>query len=138
MKAHKDKNMNILQVYLQSILLLLFFSSVQLSAEENLTSDWLNAATGSAGEIINAEVVNIQQVDDTTVIDIKILIDDLASYETIEIIDKNTKKPAKLTQKPRQLIDENEEPYGVRFQIKRIPGFEFRIELRDDTDQLLP
>lgn len=61
MTAHKDKNMNILQVYLRSSLLLLIFSSAQLSAEENLTSDWLNATTGSSGEIINAEVVNIQQ-----------------------------------------------------------------------------
>lgn len=138
MKAHKNKNLNILQVYLQPVLLLLIFYSVQLSAEENLTSDWLHATTGSSGEIINAEVVNIQQIDDTTVIDIKIPIDDLESYETVEIIDKNTKNPAKLTQKPRQLIDENEKPYGIRFQLKRIPGFEFRIQLRDDTDQLLP
>ena len=138
MKAHKNKNLNILQVYLQPVLLLLIFYSVQLSAEENLTSDWLHATTGSSGEIINAEVVNIQQIDDTTVIDIKIPIDNLESYETVEIIDKNTKNPAKLTQKPRQLLDENEKTYGIRFQLKRIPGFEFRIQLRDDTDQLLP
>jgi len=138
MKAFEDKTMNKLQVFLWFNLLLLIFSSAQLSAEENLTSDWLNAITGSSGEKINAEVVNIQQVDDATIIDIKIPIDNLESYETIEIIDKNTKKPAKLTQKPRQLVDENEVPYGIRFRIKQFSGFEFRIELRDDTDQLLP
>lgn len=138
MKALEDNTMNRLQVFLQPCLLLLIFSSAQLSAEENLTSDWLNAITGSSGEKINVEVINIQQVDDTTIIDIKIPIDNLESYETIEIIDKNNKKPAKLTQKPRQLVDENEVPYGIRFRIKQFPGFEFRIELRDDTDQLLP
>ncbi len=124
--------------FLQLSLLLMFFASTQLSAEERLTSDWLSASAGSSGDKINAKVVNVDHSGDVMAIDILIPIDRLENYETIDIIDKKTNKPVKLFKKPHHLSDENDIPSGIRFHTKRIPGFEFRIELRDDTNEILP
>lgn len=119
-------------------LLLTLFSVVQASAEDMLTSDWLNASAGSSGDKLNATVVRVEHSGNIMAIDILIPIEHLESYETIDIIDKKTNEPVKLFKKPHHLSDEYDIPTGIRFHTKRIPGFEFRIELRDDTDAVLP
>lgn len=120
----------------RAICLFLFFTPVALYANNELNTDWLNATIGSSGETLNTEVVQVTQVGDLTIVDVDIPADNLEDYETVVVIGKKSNKPVKLVKQPELLSDDGG-PYGIRFQIKRLPGFEFRLRLTDENEDTI-
>lgn len=128
--------MNIQQFFMCTGIAILLATPLYLSANEELKTDWLKATTGSSGETLGSEVINVKQDGDITIVEVGIDIDNLADYETVQVIGKNSNKSVKLAKEPELLSSDNE-VYGIRFQIKRLPGFEFRLRMADDTEQTL-
>lgn len=128
--------MNIRKLVIGAGILALFCTQSALFASEKINTDWLQATPGDTGKTLGAEVINVEQDGDLITIDVDIPIEDLEHYETIEIFGKNATSPVLLEQKPK-LLREDGAAYGIRFQMKRIPGFEFRLRLSDSSDEMI-
>ncbi|WP_045860857.1 hypothetical protein [Teredinibacter purpureus] len=128
--------MNIQQFLLRTGIAILLGTPHYLSASEELKTDWLKATTGSSGETLGSEVINVKQEGDITTVEVDIDVDNLEDYETVVVIGKKSNKPVELTKEP-ELLSNDDEVYGIRFQIKRLPGFEFRLRMADDSEQIL-
>lgn len=102
-------------------------------AQSELESDWLNAKSGSKESLIDAEVINVTNEEDRTMVDVNMDVSDIDNIESIVVIGKRPEKPDqifKLVQPVEWLhIDENK-PYGLRFYVKGIKDFEFRIQMK--------
>ena len=120
-------------VCLPIALAILLARPLSLHALDDIFTDWLNATEGSSGEVLGAEVIQVQQLDDDIIIDVDIPNDDLHRYENIVVIGKRSNQPVKLTKQPEILNDTNGKAFGIRFQIKRLPTFDFRLRLYDDN-----
>ena len=107
-----------------------------LYADDQLDTDWLKATIGSNGTELGSEVIHIKQIGDTTIIDVELDTENLKDYETVLVIGKKHNIPLEQAEKP-ELLSKDGEPYGIRFQIKQLPGFEFRLRLYDATDDIL-
>jgi uncharacterized protein YdbL (DUF1318 family) len=125
--------MNIQQFLLRTGMTILLCTPHVSSASEELKTDWLTATTGSSGETLGSEVITVKQDGDITTVEVDINIDNLKDYETVVVIDKKSNKPVKLTKEPELLSNDNE-VYGIRFQAKRLPGFEFRLRMANDIE----
>lgn len=121
---------------LRTVVFMLLYIPAILSANDALDTDWLEAIKGSSGEILGAEVIQIKQVDDMIIIDIDIPAEKLEDYKTVMVIEKESRKPVKLA-KEAELLSNDGEAYGVRVQIKRLPGFEFRLRLHDGSEDTM-
>ncbi len=101
-------------------------------ASEPIRTDWLQATTGSSGETLAASVLKVTRQDETIVVDVNIPNLDLERYETVVVVGKKSGKVITPVKKPELLIEDGE-AYGYRIQIKRVPGFEFRLQLKDSS-----
>lgn len=116
---------------------ILLCTSMTAHANDELNTDWLKATTGSSGEKLGSEVILVRTVDDVMIIDVDIPADNLEDYETVVVIEKKSNKSVKLAKKPEILSDDDGDAYGIRLQIKRLPGFEFRLRLLDDSAEII-
>ncbi|MDX2464777.1 MAG: hypothetical protein QNK31_09745 [Porticoccus sp.] len=127
--------MNIIKNSLRASVFILLCTPIALYANDEINTDWLEAKTGSSGATLGTEVIQVKQVDDIMSIDVDIPTDNLKNYGTVEVIGKKSNKPVKLEKQPEILNNDNGEAYGVRLQMKRLPGFEFRLRLYDGSDE---
>lgn len=127
--------MNIIKISLRASVFILLCTPIALYANDEINTDWLEAKTGSSGTTLGTEVIQVKQVDDIMSIDVDIPTDNLKNYGTVEVIGKKSNKPVKLEKQPEILNNDNGEAYGVRLQMKRLPGFEFRLRLYDGSDE---
>ena len=127
--------MNIIKNSLRASVFILLCTPIALYANDEINTDWLEAKTGSSGATLGTEVIQVKQVDDIMSIDVDIPTDNLKKYGTVDVIDKKSNKPVKLEKQPEILNNDNGEAYGVRLQMKRLPGFEFRLRLYDGSDE---
>jgi hypothetical protein len=101
-----------------------------------LNTDWLEATAGSSSEQLGAKVVQVKQMGEMTVVDVDIPAKDLQNYETVLVIGKRQNLPVSLPKHPI-LLSRDGEHYGLRIEIKGLPGYEFRLQLRDNTEELI-
>tara|TARA_R110001592_G_scaffold309760_1_gene584196 strand:+ start:34809 stop:35201 length:393 start_codon:yes stop_codon:yes gene_type:complete len=127
--------MNIIKNSLRASVFILLCTPIALYANDEINTDWLEAKTGSSGATLGTEVIQVKQVDDIMSIDVDIPTDNLKKYGTVDVIDKKSNKPVKLEKQPEILNNDNGEAYGIRLQMKRLPGFEFRLRLYDGSDE---
>lgn len=125
--------MNIYETIKSAGLIALIASPIHSIASEEISTDWLEAKSGSSGEALEAEVVKVTSKGDITVVDVIIPVKDLENYEIIEVIGKKSGKVITPVKKPELLLSDGE-PYGYRIQLKRLPGFEFKLQLNDTSN----
>ena len=113
-------------------------------ADEKLVTDWLKATPESKEERLQSEVIEVtQEENDVIAVDVAIPVDDLEEYETVVVIAKMPEKKKKpegnaitLVKPLKWLHNDENEPYGLRFYVKGIEGFEFRIQLSQSDENL--
>ena len=126
--------MNIHKLIFGAGILTLLCTQPSMSASNEIMTDWLEATTGDKGQTLGAEVIKVRQDGETIIVDVDIPIADLENYEQVLIVGKKTNNPIQLVQEPK-LLREDDNAYGIRFQIKRLPGFEFRLRLSDSNKE---
>ena len=124
-------------------LLIAFFGLITpLSADDSLVTDWLKATPESKEARLQSEVIEVTHEDDDIIaVDVAIPVDDLEEYETVVVIGKMPEKKKKpefnaitLVKPLKWLHDDENEPYGLRFYVKGVEGFEFRIQLSQSDE----
>lgn len=117
-----------------SVSLVLLGVSFTLTAQEELKTDWLKTVEGSAGNVLSAEVLKVTDKNDVTVVDVGFPEKHLKNYRLAVAEDRLTGKKIIQTKAPDLLKDEKDKPYGLRFHLKKVPGFEFRVSLYEETE----
>lgn len=120
-------------LHLYTSCMILLTTPLSLYGADEINTGWLKATTGSSGQLLGAEVIQVEQADEFIIIDVDIPADNLQDYETIVVIGKRSNQAIPLNKQPEILNDDNGKAYGLRFQIKRMPNFEFRLRLYDDN-----
>lgn len=126
--------MNIHKLIFGASILTLLCIQPSMSASNEIMTDWLGATKGNKGQTFGAEVIKVRQDGETIIVDVDIPIADLENYETVLIVGKKTNNLIQLVQEPKLLRDDDN-AYGIRFQVKRLPGFEFRLRLSDSNEE---
>ena len=121
-------------LYQACLVMLLSMAAVIVHASQPpliLETDWLRSAVGSSGSTLGAEVINIDEKSDMTIIDVEIPLDDPARFDRIEVIDKKSQKPLKTVIEPNWIDTLDKDTHGLRLYLKKPAGFEFRLRLID-------
>lgn len=133
-----------LKILNKIIFLIFILFSPLIHTEERpiiIESDWLDLSIGSHGNVLGAEVQDVDHSPETnsTVLEITIPIDNIESLETfekIQIIEKKSRKPIPQISKTERMTDYENGIYGLRLHIKKIPGLEFQLKLIDSDNKL--
>jgi len=120
------------------ILSLLVASSVAMANESKLTleTDWLDTEVGSTGEVLGAKVIDVENIpeSDTTIIEIKVPVNNPENFEGVEVIGKKTRQPIKQQSEAEWFKNYEDGAYGLRLHLKKSSNFEFRIKLIDNEN----
>lgn len=104
-------------------------------ADEKAMTDWLDSLSGSTGNLVGAEVIGIEKRDKFTILDIRLPESQLSETDIKAIeLEKRDESLVQQFKKPTTLLDDDSQPYGVRFYLKRRPDFEFRLRLHDELN----
>lgn len=132
--------------FLLAIISSIVFFSLNTFSQEVIETDWLTASPGSTGSLFGAEVIDVNEGEEgLTSVDVRIPVDELEDYETVVVIGHPKERGQspkeeliRLVELPSLLHDDLNEPYGIRFFVRGIPGFEFRLQMRvmDDIREL--
>lgn len=100
---------------------------------------WLQSQLGSRNQL-GEEVIGLSREDNITIIDVRLPQRSHRYYEEVIVIgkrpDPKSQEPIiSLVKAPQWLHNDDNEPYGLRFYIKGIDGFEFRIQLGAQTSR---
>jgi len=116
--------------FLQYLFLLLLPLSAM--AIDPLETDWLHMVEGDKGDVLDAEVTNIQQGEEKISADIIIPQDNadnyLDNYKGVTVIDKQTGDPIEQHQTAEQLFNNEKDAYGIRLHFKRLPNSEVKLQ----------
>lgn len=114
--------------------------SVLANAEgvQVLETDWLQTKTGSHGELLGAEVIDVSTEKELTIVELALPADQFElipeSIENITVISKRTNKPITQAKDAEWLNNYEQGRYGLRLHLKRAPGFEFRVKMSTEKE----
>tara|TARA_R110002111_G_scaffold145526_1_gene212015 strand:- start:194 stop:589 length:396 start_codon:yes stop_codon:yes gene_type:complete len=115
-------------------LLLLAYGLKGQEVEVVQKTSWLNTLEGSTSYKLGAEVLSVNSDEVVTTIDVGFPENVLKDFKFAFAEDRMTKKVIAQTHVPSLLKDLEDRPYGLRFKLKRLPGFEFRVHLYERID----
>ena len=120
---------------IQTFLLFALYLPLTLMATE-LESDLLKPIVGDRGESIGAEVIDVTKENETTTIELKVPVDDLENYQAEIVIEGNkSSKNATVIQSPQRIYDQQSEEVGLRFTVKGLSKFQFKVQLKESDPE---
>lgn len=137
-QKHKNPTSTRLRQLIGLIFLISIGSLTPANADDN-NVQWLQTELGSHNAL-GEEVLAVSRENGTTVVDVRLPQKLVRDYEEVIVIGKKpntTEKPALITlvKAPQWLHNDENEPYGLRFYVAGVNGFEFRIQLKAAPNQ---